>query len=360
MRVAFVSEVTAHCRDTDVSHRMRHLVDGLAGRGHDVRVFCGRWWEDEDEDELEREEDEVTYEAVAGEPGDEPSSRFALSLPTAVRQWDPDIIHAVYPPARHVLAAKTASLLTGAPLVVDWYGGNGLYEGMNARSSGGYGQQLAVRAPDEIVTPSDVVRTQVREAGADGSDVHVIPDGINVNAIQSVEASETADIVYSRPLDEHANVESLLLALAELRERDWRATIIGDGPERHVYERQVRDLRIDDRVSFAGDLPLEERVAAFKDAHVFVQTALRESFPTDLLRALACGCVGIVEYHARSGAHELVQHEERGFRTTNEQELADAIRTAGGIEPFTFNERFAEYDHGEIVDQYVDRYERLQ
>lgn len=358
MRVAFVSEVTAHCRDTDVSHRMRHLVDGLARRGHDVRVFCGQWWEDEDE--LEREEDEVTYEAVAGEPGDEPSSRFALSLPTAVRQWNPDLIHAVYPPARHVLAAKTASLLTSAPLVVDWYGDGGPYDGGSRQLSGGYGQQLAIRAPDEIVTPSDVVRTQIREAGANGADVQVIPDGINVDAIQSVEASETADIVYSRPLDKHANVESLLLALAELRERDWRATIIGDGPERHVYERQVRDLRIDDRVSFAGDLSLKERITAFKDAHVFVQTALEESFPTDLLRALACGCVSIVEYHARSGAHELVQHVERGFRTTNEQELADAIRTAGDIEPLTFDEQFAEYDHSEIVDQYLDRYEKLQ
>ena len=38
------------------------------------------------------------------------------------------------------------------------------------------------------------------------------------------------DIVFAHPFNETANVKSLLLELAELRDRDWSALIIGDDP----------------------------------------------------------------------------------------------------------------------------------
>jgi len=55
-----------------------------------------------------------------------------------------------------------------------------------------------------------------------------------------VEPGEAIDVIYARRLDEGANLESLLLGLAELRGRDWQANVIGDGPERETYERLAR------------------------------------------------------------------------------------------------------------------------
>ncbi|MFC4449283.1 glycosyltransferase [Halorussus aquaticus] len=349
MRVAFVSETVAQHRETGVTRRIRRTAEALAGRGHDVFICCAQWW-DGDHDSFEQ--DGVTYRAVtAKSPGD---GRFAVSLPAALRAIDPDVIQATAADPTHVLAAKAASIVLRAPLVVDWY------ESPDAGDADDPLWRLAASVPELVLAPSETVRTRVRELGADGDAVWVVPNGIDIDAIRSAQPREVADIVYSRRLDADANLESLLLALAELRDHDWSAVVIGDGPERDVYERQVRDLRIEDRVSFAGDQPLENRLSAFKGAQVYVQTARREAFPTDLLRALACGSTGVVEYHVESSAHELVEQENRAFRTTSEQELTDALVTASEMEPMEFNENFAEYDEEQILDKYLTAYDEAE
>ncbi len=190
----------------------------------------------------------------------------------------PDVIHAAAVP-KHVVAAKTASKLARAPLVVDWYEAPPAGMGIASKSL-----QMAARAPDEVITPSETVKTRVRELGASGDDVRVIPNSIDMDAIREAQVVDGADIVYSRRLDEDANLESLLLALAELRDKGWHAVVIGDGPARDQYERQAADLRIDDRVEFTGLQPPEKRIPLFRGANVYVQTARREAFPTSSVR----------------------------------------------------------------------------
>ncbi|WP_115864924.1 glycosyltransferase family 4 protein [Halorussus litoreus] len=346
MRVAFVSETVAQHRETGVTRRLRRTAEGLARRNHDVVVCCAQWWEGDHET---FEQNDVTYRRVTEEASGE-SRRFALALPGALRAADPDVIQATAAVPVHVLAAKAASVFLRAPLVVDWY------ESPDAGDANDPTWRLAATLPDLVLAPSETVKTRVRELGADGEAVRVVPNGVDLDAIRAAEPRDVADVVYSRHLDEDANLESLLLALAELRDRDWSAVVIGDGPERDTYERQVRDLRIDDRVTFVGDRPLDDRLAAFKGAHVYAQTARREAFPTDMLRALACGCAGVVEYHVGSSAHELVEQEERAFRTTSEQELTDALVAAADMERLDGNENFAEYDEREVLETYLDAY----
>jgi glycosyltransferase involved in cell wall biosynthesis len=199
----------------------------------------------------------------------------------------------------------------------------------------------------------------VRERGASEEDTSVIPQAVDFDRIRSVDPDETIDVVYANHLDGTANAESLLLALAELREKDWSAAIVGDGPERDAVEAEVSDLRIDDRVEFVGACDRDERISIYRGAHVFVQTALRENFATELLWALASGCVGIVEYQAESSAHELIETRERTFRATDPQQIADAIVEAGSFERRSVDDRYAAYDEGPIAGRYLDLYERL-
>jgi glycosyltransferase involved in cell wall biosynthesis len=352
MRVAFVVADTTHRRDTQLGRRVERTAALLAARGHEVLLLCRQWW---DGDHSTFEQDGISYRRVTDGDGD---ARFAANLPFAILRADPDVIHAAYTAEQDVLAARLGAALARAPLVVDWYGTEKPIVGDDPRSElRRRARRSAARSPEAIVAPSETVRTRVREFGADGDDVTVIPNSIDFDAIREADTGGVADVVYSRRLDDDANLESLLLALAELRDRDWSAAIIGDGPRREAYERQARDLRIDDRVTFAGDQPIPKRIQAFKGAQVFVQTSYREAFPTDLLRALACGCVGIVEYHADSSAHELVEHVDRGFRTTSEQELTDALVEAADIPHRQVDESFAEYDESATVDRYLDVYD---
>jgi glycosyltransferase involved in cell wall biosynthesis len=356
MRVAVVAAVTSRHRDTDRRRRTRRTAELLAERGHEVVVCCGRWWADTGS--FVDEGTGVRYRAVAPTPG---SPGFATRVAATVRAVGPDVVHAVHDHPRDVLGAAVGARLARAPLVLDWY-----EDDVPRRDRGALSGVLnpvrewqarrAARAADAVLTPSRTVRTHVWEVGAPEDGVRVVPNGVEFDAVRSVEPTGDAEIVVSRQLDRDANLERLLLALAEFREYDWRATVVGDGPARADYERQARDLRIDDRVDFVGSLSPVERIARFKAAHVYVHTATRTPFATDLLRALACGCVGIVEYHAHSSAHELVETRQRGFLVTSDDELVEYLRAAGDLPREAVDESFAEFDEREVLTQYLECY----
>ncbi|MFT4964778.1 MAG: glycosyltransferase involved in cell wall biosynthesis [Halobacteriales archaeon] len=348
MRIAFVSTETVHHRDTEANQRLERVARLLSTRGHDVTVYTTAWW---DEYDVVREIDGVQYNAVAGSPSAKRS--FMFTVPFEIQREGADVIHAAPRPPGQVRSANLASSMVRAPLIVDWYG--------HRPTNPGTPHRRALDAADRVMVPSRLVKTQVRELGVGQESIDVVPNGIDMELVRTAAPAEDAgQIVYARRLDEGANLESLLLGLAELRTRDWSATVIGEGPEREGYEAQARDLRIDDRIDFVGQCDRQRVVELYKGAHVFAQTATRSVFPTELLWALASGCVGIVEYHANSSAHELVEGRTRGFRITDPEELANAIQEAGDLENLTVDEDFSVYDDGQVVETYLDRYLALQ
>lgn len=346
MRVAFVALETALHVDSEANRRLKRIAEDLAARGHDVCVFCAKWWTG---DIPEWEHEDVLYRGLVNDI--ESERKFRYALPMAVRKFGAEVVHAAGRPPKQVSAAKKAARVARAPLVTDWYGDVAEY---------GRAHRKALKKSDRVVTPSEMVQTRIWEHGASEGSVDVIPNSIDFDLLQSVEPRQVADVVYSRRLDEGANLESVLLALAELRQVDWSAVVIGDGPERAAYEQQARDLRIDDRITWLGKCDREQRVAVYRGAHVFAQTAKECLFATELLWALACGCIGIVEYHADSSAHELLVRRDaefdRGFRTTSEQELAAAISEAADMERLAVDDRFAEFDRRDVLERYLECY----
>ena len=327
MRVAFASLFAPGHGETPARTRTLRTARGLADRGHDVIWLCARWWGG-DHDAFE--EDGIEYRAVTAEPA---PAAFA-ARPTATGR-----------------AATVAGSLSRVPVVVDWWRDHPA----DARR---WYRPLARRA-DAVATPSRTTKTRVREHGADGEDVRVLPESIDFDAVESAGVDDRFDAVYARRLDRHANVETFLLGLAELRGRDWTAAVIGDGPERGRIEATARDLRIADRVEFLGDLPIDERLPILKGTHVAVATATWETFATDLLWAVACGCVALVEYQADSSAHELVEGRERGRLVTSPAELADEFVAVSDLERRAVDREFASFDHDAVIDRYVGLYEDL-
>lgn len=351
MRVAFVMMDTPHRRDTPAVHRLHRLARGLADRDHDSIVLCVKWW---DGDHSTFEQNGVEYRAVT----DSPSIRsFATKLPFALRKVRPDVIHATNSPPAQVRAANAASPFLRTPVVVDWW--------TDVDGDTEHAYESAVHGAEAIVTPSRFVKTIVREHGANAEAIRVIPESLDFETVRRVEPHPIADLVYSRRLDRHANVETFLLALAELRGHEWTAAVIGDGPARVDAERTAADLRIDGRVRFLGEQPFEDRVAIMKGARIFAQTAEFEPFASELLVALACGCVGIAEYQVASAAHELIEGKSRlegthGSLVTSPQEFAEAVIEAASMEQRTLNEAYELYDHDAIFDRYVECYRDVQ
>ncbi|MXR51407.1 glycosyltransferase [Halovenus sp. WSH3] len=345
MRVALVAMETAQQVDSAGARRFERIGRLLADRGHEVTVFCGQWWDSYT--------DEWTVGGLRyrGVTLGSALASFCVRLPALLGAYDPDIVHVRPVPGEQVLAAAAGSRLARAPLFAEWFGDEQLSERRRT---------WAATAPTRAVTPSQLVRTRIREYGATEEQTMVIPESIDTERIEAVDPAEGIDIVYAHRLDESANIEDFLLGMAELRERDWTATIIGDGPKRSDYEQEAADLRIDDRVTFVGACDRQRRLELYRGAHAFVQTAYREEFATELLWALACGCIGIVEYQAESSAHELIENYERSYRVTDPQELADAIVDAGGFEHRTRDDHWDSHDHGVVIERYLDAYRDLR
>lgn len=348
MRVAVVAERTIHHAETTATIRASRLASGLVERGHEVTVFCSGWWGD-DEATMTLEVDGVTHRAVTRHPS-APDLRFGARLPHVLGEFGPDVIHALHEPPAVVLGAGAASRLTRAPLLVDWYA-NDPRSGWEERV-----RRLAARTPDRVIVPSRLVGRGVREFAGRAEGIERIPDSIDMNTIRGTDAESIGDIVYARRLDGDAGLESLFLSLAELRGSDWSLAVIGDGPEREAYERKAADLRIDDRVRFLGSQPVEREIAIMKGAQAAVHTAHRAPSAPGFLRALACGCVGIAVYRVASSAHELIETHPRGIRVSNDEELADAIRRAAGMDHRTVEPSFASFDRDAVIDRYLACY----
>lgn len=345
MRVAVVSMYTHHHRDDPAVARTRRVAEGLAAAGHHVEWLCAQWWEGEP---ATFEQRDVLYRAVTGSPS---LGSFRSKLAFALRRVEPAVIHAATVPPAQAVTAVTAGRLLRVPVVADWWRPD--------RTEGSErAYRKAARKPARSLVPSETVRTSVRELGADGDSVRVVPESIDFELVRGASVDDRADVAYCRErLDEHANVESFLLALAELRDRDWQAVVIGDGPARRSAERTARDLRIDDRVAFLGRVEPAEFVPILKGARAVAQTATQEPFATGLLWGLACGCVGIVEYQAGSSAHELVETYDRGRRVTSPQELADEIVACRSLPQRAVAETFSGFDHDAILDRFREEYE---
>ena len=345
MRVAFVSLLTPGHGVTPARERTRRVARGLADRGHEVVWLCSRWWGG-DLDAFEG--DGIEYRSVTADPS---PTAFAARLPLALRRVAPDVVHAVNSPPTPGLGATVAGTLARTPVVVDWW--------RDHPADAARRYRFLARGADAVTAPSRTTKTRVREHGADGDDVRVVPESVDFDLVESAGVDERFDAVYARRLDRHANVETFLLGLAELRGRDWTAAVVGDGPERARIEATASDLRIDDRVSFLGDLPRRQRVEIFKGTHVVAATATWETFATELLWALACGCVALVEYQADSSAHELVEGRERGRLVTSPAELADEFVAVGDLPRRAVEPDFAEYDRGSVLDRFLDGYREL-
>jgi glycosyltransferase involved in cell wall biosynthesis len=125
-------------------------------------------------------------------------------------------------------------------------------------------------------------RTRTVHLGAD------LPDKLAARAEQPTIASLGHLIGRKR----HADV---LRAMWLLRDRrpDLRYLIIGDGPERAALETLARELRLRDRVTFAGQLAHQDALGALQRAHVMALPSTQEAFGVAYVEAMAAGIPAI-------------------------------------------------------------------
>jgi glycosyltransferase involved in cell wall biosynthesis len=120
-------------------------------------------------------------------------------------------------------------------------------------------------------------------------------------------------------LIEKKGLVTSLQAFATFQEKYPAATltIAGEGPQQKRLEEMARDLRIENRVRFAGFLSQAQLRNEFYQAHIFLHPSElgadgnQEGVPNSILEAMASGLPVFATRHG--GIPEAVEHEVSGI-----------------------------------------------
>lgn len=105
-------------------------------------------------------------------------------------------------------------------------------------------------------------------------------------------------------------VDGILRALATLP-KDYYFVVCGDGEERENWERLARELGIESRVKWAGNVPHADVIRYIRAADVFVLNSNYEGLSHTLLEVMYVGCPIVASNVC--GNPELVADGENGF-----------------------------------------------
>jgi glycosyltransferase involved in cell wall biosynthesis len=145
----------------------------------------------------------------------------------------------------------------------------------------------------------DVFKTKIgeppsRRPGLPPSLVRVVHNGVTDDEFQPIVVSQGAtDLLFIGELRLLKGVDVLIAAIKQLAQegrsvdgRKVTATIVGDGPDRAQFEREVGKHGLGDRVQFVGAKPARQ---AFTLGRLLIVPSRAESLPYIVLEAAAAG-----------------------------------------------------------------------
>ena len=122
-------------------------------------------------------------------------------------------------------------------------------------------------------------------------------------------------------------VDILLEACRYLMDHNFNfgLSIIGDGSQRTVLEKQMMRLRLDSHVKFFGALPHEIVIEHYSRADIFVLSSRREGIPVSVMEAMATGLPVVAP--DVTGLPELIDNGQTGLlvHPADPVAFADAI-----------------------------------
>ncbi len=196
------------------------------------------------------------------------------------------------------IPAIVASILWKKPLVVTYgypYGefmrrkGRPIYAWFVDRVA-----HVAIRRARAVICTTPALEAHVRAVVGPGT-THLVPNGVDLARFRPNGRMPSGNaklrLLFVGRLGAQKNLATLGPALAPLRDR-VQLTLVGDGPERAMLEREYATHGLDAR--FVGTVAHDRLPEFCSGADVFVLPSLIEGHPKALIEAMACGlaCVG--------------------------------------------------------------------
>jgi len=163
---------------------------------------------------------------------------------------------------------------------------------------------------------------QYKKMGIDEDKIEIIPNGVDLTEFENlpkrgkfrekygVKSGEKI-VLYLNRINKIKGVDLLVRAFADLTKRLDNVKLVIVGPDDGFLsnlKKQIKDLKIEDRILITGPLYGENKLKAFVDTDVYVLPSFYETFSNTVLEALACGTpviltdrCGIADYVKKIG-----------------------------------------------------------
>ena len=195
-----------------------------------------------------------------------------------------------------------------------------------------WAEKRAFRRVDAAYACSETTREVMRAKGFD-KPMAIIPFGVDTRLFAAAPerpraANEPLTISYVGRMLPGKGLNILAEALPQLTSTNWKLLVVGDGPERPGFEKQLTELGLMERVKFLGAISYDDVPEIFRQIDLFVMptqttSRIREQFGRVLVEAMASGVPVI---GSTSGAiPEVIADAGLIVPEGNAKELAGAI-----------------------------------
>ncbi|HEV2570655.1 MAG TPA: glycosyltransferase family 4 protein [Beijerinckiaceae bacterium] len=209
----------------------------------------------------------------------------------------------------------------------------GLEAGLSAEQSAHFiaNEQQTLAAADHVIVTSTMTADTLRRDFAVASErITVAEPGIDA-APRAQGSDGTPHLLAIGSIIPRKGYDVLVEALASLKNCAWRLTIVGS-PDRapdtaRALVEQIANARLEERISFAGELADGALETAYRGADIFVMASHYEGYGMALAEAMAHGLPIVT---TTGGAVENTVPDGAGLKVPpgKATALADALRTA--------------------------------
>lgn len=214
-----------------------------------------------------------------------------LRVARIVKQIGPDLVHA------HFIAKYGFHLpfLGVRPTVVSAWGDDVLILPQRSRLLSLFTGYVLRHADLVYAVSRNIKRRIENDFGIAEGKVRYLPFGIDTDLFSPAPAAKSVPSVVSvlcnRGFFPVYDISTLVRGFCQAHRRDQRLRLVlkGDGPERDAIVALVRSLGIEEIVSFRARSPFAEVPRDYREADIYVSTALSDGTPVSLLEAMASG-----------------------------------------------------------------------
>jgi glycosyltransferase involved in cell wall biosynthesis len=301
MKIAFVSDAIYPYLKGGKEKRLYELSTRLARMGHDVHIYCMKWW---DEPEKDRDEHGVHLHAISHlhdmYVGDRRSIKQGIMFGLAcfkLIQADFDAIDVDHMPFFPIFSSWLVCKAKHRKLYGTWHEALKRSDWVNYMGLAGNVaaviERMSIRLPYAITANSthtlELIQTELKRTKR----LHLVSPGIDMKTINKISPVDIkCDILFVGRLVKDKNVALLVEAISILKRdnSDIECFIVGTGIEEKNIAKLVTRLKLKNNVHLVSQLPRAKDIYGFmKTAKVFVLPSVREGFGIVVLEALACG-----------------------------------------------------------------------